>query len=130
MTTEKCIQQPLVGCGDGILNSWNVESCDDGNQLSGDGCSSLCQVESHYNCTNAQGQLSVCTYMTCGDSLQQAGEQCDDGNQLDGDGCSSTCLSELGYNCANFYSCYLGCGDSSILQQNRTHANGTSYVYY
>lgn len=35
-------------CGNGQLNEG--ESCDDGNQLDGDGCSALCQVESGWFC--------------------------------------------------------------------------------
>ncbi|NVJ10063.1 tandem-95 repeat protein [Myxococcus sp. AM001] len=42
-------------CGDGVLGG--VEICDDGNQLSGDGCNSVCEVEPGYTCT---GQPSVC----------------------------------------------------------------------
>ncbi|RKH34070.1 tandem-95 repeat protein [Corallococcus praedator] len=42
-------------CGDGV--SAGFETCDDGNQLSGDGCNSVCQVEPGYTCT---GQPSVC----------------------------------------------------------------------
>ncbi|AGC43165.1 hypothetical protein MYSTI_01833 [Myxococcus stipitatus DSM 14675] len=42
-------------CGDGKLGG--VEVCDDGNQLSGDGCNSVCQVEPGYTCT---GEPSVC----------------------------------------------------------------------
>ncbi|NTX07288.1 tandem-95 repeat protein [Myxococcus sp. CA040A] len=42
-------------CGDGVIGG--VEICDDGNQLSGDGCSSVCKVEPGYTCT---GQPSVC----------------------------------------------------------------------
>ncbi|RKH51828.1 Ig-like domain-containing protein [Corallococcus llansteffanensis] len=42
-------------CGDGVLGG--LETCDDGNQLSGDGCNSVCQVEPGYTCT---GQPSVC----------------------------------------------------------------------
>ncbi len=33
-----------VACGDGVLQAW--EACDDGNTLSGDGCSRGCRVES------------------------------------------------------------------------------------
>ncbi|AKF80361.1 EGF domain-containing protein [Myxococcus fulvus 124B02] len=43
-------------CGDGVLGGFEV--CDDGNQLSGDGCNSVCTVEPGYTCT---GQPSVCT---------------------------------------------------------------------
>ncbi|WP_223750200.1 Ig-like domain-containing protein [Myxococcus sp. XM-1-1-1] len=44
-----------VICGDGVLDGYEV--CDDGNQHSGDGCSSVCEVEPGYTCT---GQPSVC----------------------------------------------------------------------
>ncbi|MBE4751653.1 tandem-95 repeat protein [Corallococcus sp. ZKHCc1 1396] len=44
-----------VLCGDGVLGG--PEVCDDGNQLSGDGCNSVCVVEPGYTCT---GQPSVC----------------------------------------------------------------------
>jgi cysteine-rich repeat protein len=32
-------------CGDGILQSGCNEECDDGNNVSGDGCSATCQLE-------------------------------------------------------------------------------------
>jgi len=35
----------LPVCGDGIVQSWLDETCDDGNTVSGDGCSSTCQLE-------------------------------------------------------------------------------------
>lgn len=41
-----------------------TEACDDGNVVSGDGCSKFCTVESNYNCVN--GSLttrSVCVYV-------------------------------------------------------------------
>lgn len=34
-----------AACGDGVLNRSSGEGCDDGNTLSGDGCSNNCQVE-------------------------------------------------------------------------------------
>lgn len=45
-----------VVCGDGVIYGAE-ERCDDGNQLSGDGCSSICRVEPGYACS---GQPSVC----------------------------------------------------------------------
>src|SRR5690348_17987172 len=33
-------------CGDGILQQLYGETCDDGNNASGDGCSATCQIES------------------------------------------------------------------------------------
>jgi len=64
-------------CGNGVVEG--AEQCDDGNVVSGDGCSSTCITE------------------FCGDGTQQAGlgEECDDGNVMSGDGCSSTCITEF-----------------------------------
>jgi len=45
-------------CGDGILMP--TEQCDDGNKLSGDGCSASCIVEDYFNCTNVANSLSQC----------------------------------------------------------------------
>jgi cysteine-rich repeat protein len=66
-------------CGNGILETG--EQCDDGNNVSGDGCSSGCTREYPLS--------------TCGNLLLEPGEQCDDGNRVSGDGCSSTCQLEL-----------------------------------
>jgi cysteine-rich repeat protein len=67
------------GCGDGIAQPAAGEQCDDGNTVSGDGCTDLCQIET-----------------TCGDGSAYilAGEQCDDGNTANGDGCSDVCKIE------------------------------------
>ena len=66
---------PLEGpggfCGDGTLDP--AETCDDGNQVEGDGCD------------------SNCTLTGCGNGILTAGEECDDGNTVNGDGCSSSC---------------------------------------
>lgn len=45
-------------CGDG-LNVNNTHVCDDGNNLSKDGCSSMCTVEAGFTCTATFP--SVCT---------------------------------------------------------------------
>ncbi len=67
------------GCGDGLIQPISGEQCDDGNTVSGDGCSDTCQIE-----------------VVCGDFVLHvvAGEQCDDGNTTSGDGCSDTCQIE------------------------------------
>ncbi|MBK8693641.1 MAG: DUF4215 domain-containing protein [Deltaproteobacteria bacterium] len=61
-------------CGDAILDP--MESCDDGNNVSGDRCSATCRFEAR-----------------CGDGRTDMGEVCDDGNNTSGDGCRSDCLS-------------------------------------
>ena len=48
-----------VICGDGILAS--TELCDDGNKVDGDGCSSVCAIETAYFCTGAVGSRSNCS---------------------------------------------------------------------
>jgi cysteine-rich repeat protein len=63
-------------CGDGVVNTAAGEQCDDGNVVSGDGCSSTCQTE---------------VPLICGNGVLQAGEQCDDGNSNNNDFCTNTC---------------------------------------
>jgi cysteine-rich repeat protein len=41
-------------CGDDIIQAGNGEQCDDGNGLSGDGCSSSCQEESGWTCVSGR----------------------------------------------------------------------------
>jgi cysteine-rich repeat protein len=105
-------------CGDGVVDVG--EGCDDGNTLSGDGCSSTCEVETTHpvcgngvlevgeacddgNTTNGDGCSSTCTLESvCGNGIVEPGEQCDDGNTLSGDGCSPTCQIEGSSACALF----------------------------
>lgn len=74
--TQCAAAQPVCivnSCGNGRVDTG--ETCDDGNILSGDGCSPTCGNES------------------CGNGLIEPGERCDDGNTASGDGCSADCLS-------------------------------------
>lgn len=93
----------LRSCGNGVLDVG--EACDDGNNLDGDNCSSVCEIEGCGNGTIQPGEdcddanssnddncLNDCTLASCGDSFTQAGvEQCDDGNNNDNDLCLSDC---------------------------------------
>ncbi len=69
----------LLPCGDGILDP--DEECDDGNNISCDGCSAICEHEMGFVC--GDGGLNT-----------DCGEECDDGNNEDGDGCSADCTLE------------------------------------
>jgi len=51
----------IPSCGDGIL-SWS-ETCDDGNDISGDGCSNVCAVEENYACV---WEPSICSLSSIG----------------------------------------------------------------
>src|SRR6185436_4387277 len=99
-----------ASCGDTLLRG--LETCDDGNEDSNDGCSSTCEPEHGYECS---GEPSVCE-ATCGDGLVGApAEGCDDGSLDDGDGCSSSCAVEVGWSCADEPSdCETGCGDDIV----------------
>ena len=67
-------------CGNKKVNTG--EGCDDGNTVSGDGCTSACKKN------------------VCGDAIVHKGvEQCDDGNKKSGDGCSSACKPESFKSC-------------------------------
>ena len=95
-------------CGDGVQAPG--EACDDGNNVSGDGCSADCMsdetcgngvldVASGEQCDDGNqmdgdGCQSDCAVPTCGDGVLDSGEACDDGNQVDGDGCSAACVLE------------------------------------
>ncbi len=97
-------------CGNGIIEPG--EECDDGNTLSGDGCSATCRIEQGWECT---GEPSVCVTV-CGDGLIRGNEECDDGNTSPGDGCSSGCRIEEGWNCTGEPSvCNPICGDGIIV---------------
>lgn len=111
---------PSATCGDGFREAF--EACDDGNAVSGDGCSDFCQVEVGFSCmdvtelptttspnssndsnvsltiSNSSGTISYCQPSICGDGVLGNGEECDDGNVNSFDGCSG-CIVEPGYYC-------------------------------
>lgn len=87
---------PPPDCAD--FERGDDEACDDGNRVSGDGCSSNCLVvESGYVCEEP-GSPCVLVEL-CGDGRRVLTEGCDDGNAVAGDGCASNCQVEAGYSC-------------------------------
>jgi MYXO-CTERM domain-containing protein len=99
-------------CDNGVLE--NTEGCDDGNQTPGDGCGATCLIETGEPCNGGpdgqlgdascesglcdetEGGTGICEEPdTCGNGVQETGEDCDDGNTDDGDGCSALCVTEL-----------------------------------
>ena len=71
-------------CGNGVLNP-PAETCDDGNQTGGDGCSPDCKTETDWICPTP-GQPCIYT-VACGDGMVAGAETCDDHNTKAGDGC-------------------------------------------
>ncbi len=92
-------------CGNGMVD--NGEECDDGNNMSGDGCTGLCKLEKcgdgvdnnadaeecdDGNVVDTDLCTSLCQIAACGDGFVQDGvEACDDGNDVDDDDCSNNC---------------------------------------
>ena len=72
-TTGSPTTGAAAACGDGEVDPG--EQCDDGNDISGDGCESDCT-----------------TTPECGDGVKGPGEQCDDGNDDDDDACLADCV--------------------------------------
>jgi fibro-slime domain-containing protein len=104
-------------CGDGVVNIdlTPPEQCDDGNTVSGDGCTSLCQLEPNFVCPTPGGQPCVST-VRCGDGKIAGSETCDDGNAVSGDGCSSSCHVETGWQCPTpAFRCISICGDGLLV---------------
>jgi cysteine-rich repeat protein len=81
-------------CGDGVISG--IESCDDGNDKTDDGCDRACALEPGFACV---GQPSRCAE-TCGDSVRDANEACDDGDREPADGCSPNCVVDSGWSCS------------------------------
>lgn len=113
-TLTPCGGAVPASCGDG--NTDEGEECDDDNNTSCDGCSSICKEEvcgnTRIDCNEAcdDGNTASgdachadCTRLdnVCGDTFQDSQETCDDGNTNSCDGCSSTCQDE-------------GCGNSLV----------------
>ncbi|MGB8330968.1 MAG: DUF4215 domain-containing protein, partial [Polyangiales bacterium] len=83
---------PIV-CGDSRIDA--PETCDDGNDDDGDGCSSTCQRQPGWICPLAG---IACGAEECGDGIVAGFEQCDDGGAVS-PGCSDECQLEDGFKC-------------------------------
>lgn len=100
-------------CGDGAVDG--DETCDDGNDDAGDGCSDVCVVEPGWSCS---GEPSVCA-SNCGDGVVGPTEACDDGGNEPQDGCSATCTIEPGWTCpagSPTAACTTDCGDGATAE--------------
>ena len=105
---------PPAKCGNGVID--RGEECDDGNVISGDGCSHLCQIEACWACGNCGTNLPCVPTPVCGDGVITPPEQCDDGTITGGDGCSANCTVEPGWQCLRAgYRCFPICGDKLIV---------------
>lgn len=102
-------------CGDGIVQQDQGETCDDGNSIDGDGCSSTCQIESGFTCS-VQG-LACQRIPVCGDGFISSGEVCDEGSAPASGGCTDNCTTQdPHYLCVAGQTCQLMgvCGDGIV----------------
>jgi cysteine-rich repeat protein len=97
----------LTSCGDGIVQA--PEQCDLGDATCSAGNNSqdgrVCSSDAEClggSCDPAGNRDDLpntcrtsCMLPSCGDGVQDAGEQCDDGNLAGGDGCTETCRSNV-----------------------------------
>ena len=103
-------------CGNGRVE--DEETCDDGNNLNEDGCSSTCLLEVGVSCDKGGDcESGVCDLLesmqcepkdTCGNGQIELTETCDDGNIDAGDGCDPVCAREplaLGNPCSEDAEC-------------------------
>jgi cysteine-rich repeat protein len=110
-----------AGCGNGVVEPARGEVCDDGNQISFDGCSADCTSTELCGdgitdpvlgeaCDCGEAGMAVegcamensmasgatcrpgCKLARCGDGVVDPHETCDDGNVDPGDGCRADCL--------------------------------------
>jgi cysteine-rich repeat protein len=95
-------------CGNAVVEC--MEECDDGNTMSGDGCSATCRREPPPRCGDGRvdpgeqcddgnavacdGCTPMCRIERCGNAVVECMEECDDGNTMSGDGCSASCRIE------------------------------------
>jgi len=91
-------------------DTYTQEQCDDGNALSGDGCSSACLAEAGYTCPLVGAGCNA-----CGNGIREGLEKCDDHNQVGADGCSADCLRiEASYACPVAGQLCVRCGNGII----------------
>ncbi len=113
-----------IVCGDFKIEG--DETCDDGNNIDGDGCSAFCIREIPPG---------------CGNGVLGAGEECDDGNNLGGDGCSPFCRIEpscsIDFECRDMArpegicklgECEIGCRTDQDCQDERICDNGLTGI--
>ena len=89
-------------CGDGIIFDNSGLNWDDGNKISGDGCSSLWKLEHGWVCSGGSSSSPDICRTDWGDGiLALNNEEWDDGNRVSDDGCSSFWMIESGAACIN-----------------------------
>ena len=87
--------------GDGKKFNSSPTYWDDGNTASGDGCSSICSIESGWSWSGGSITTKDICIEICGDGIRfnTNSTYWDDGNKNNGDGCNSIWSIEVGWSC-------------------------------
>ena len=123
LSNEVCsaIWQCEIACGNGEINTG--ETCDDGGVVNGDGCSSICTIETGWTCS---GEPSACFYCNdnyicdsnencqCSDCFNKQ-NGCDEGWMCQDGSCVQGIPTDFG--CAD-YCIYLGIYSGGNCRQN------------
>lgn len=113
-TDPACDLGIAARCGDGKVDSVRGEVCDDGNLVSGDGCSAGCEVEPGWICPSQGGECFE--KAPCSNGVLDIYETCDDANGASVDGCTDGCLVEIGWKCpVPGRPCMPLCGDGKVV---------------
>ena len=75
-----------------------IEECDDGNQITGDGCDQYCDVEFMWTCAGKTPDTCVFSCITNTNPYARV-KLCDDGTGLPEDGCTGDCIVRDGWTC-------------------------------
>ena len=120
----------LGACPDGTIDGG--ETCDDGNAVSGDGCSSTCQLETGWICATPNTPCApICGDGKCvGDPPSVPMETCDD----EGDGiCNANCIGSIAgwycTGCSLTYDttvCTTKCGDGITISPEEQCDDGNN----
>jgi len=113
-----------------------TETCDDGqsHDTNGDGCSTTCQREPGWYCTDPIPGVQRSLCYICGNGIKDGAEPCDDGNNTNGDGCTEACVVETGWTCGGWPSVCQKCGNGVIEgtemcdDGNTVNSDGCSHV--
>lgn len=110
-------------CGNGMIDRFEVEACDDGNLADGDGCV-YCRKTPGWECVPSVAgvQTSRSRCARCGDGVQVSFELCEFVDGAPVDGCDASCQELDGWQCARnpeedpdfVPSCATECGDGIL----------------
>ena len=122
-------------CGDGIRFNTVATYCDDGNNISGDGCTSGWSKETGWTWSDGNSSTKDTCIEICGDGIRfnSNATYWDDSNNINGDGWNSSCSIEIGWKCSGGSSsskdvCTEIWGDGMRFNTNNTYCDDGNLI--